>query len=105
MARSRSVYRETLPETPSLTRSILTIAVYGLLSIVFGLAHILRRAPLSGYDEAAHLDYAWKLAHAAIPFPGSLIDPEILALWSCVGQDNVSLPDCESGAPAEYLDL
>ena len=100
MARSRSVYRETLPETPSLTRSILTIAVYGLLSIVFGLAHILRRAPLSGYDEAAHLDYAWKLAHAAIPFPGSLIDPEILALWSCVGQDNVSLPDCESGAPA-----
>jgi hypothetical protein len=81
-------------------RTLATISAYAVLSFVFGLAHLLRRAPFSGYDEAAHVDYAWKIAHGTLPFPGSLISPEILEMWSCVGQDNVSLPPCGSGAPA-----
>ncbi|PFG32517.1 hypothetical protein ATL42_0357 [Sanguibacter antarcticus] len=84
-------------------RTTLTCAAYVLISLLIGLVQILREPQLSPYDEAVHLDYAWKASSGELPFPGSPISPTMLDAWSCHGQANATLPDCGSGAPSsEY---
>lgn len=81
-------------------RLAIIIAGLVLVAATLGGLALARGWEYSPYDEAAHVDYAWKVSHGEIPYPGSVIEPEILAEWSCHGQSNVILPPCGSGAPA-----
>jgi len=81
-------------------RTLLTFAAYIILCASTGFIQILRETRLSPFDEAAHIDYAWKASGNTLPFPGSKISPEVLDSWSCHGQKNAPLPPCGSDAPA-----
>lgn len=51
---------------------------------------------LSNFDEATHLDNAWRWAHFDIPQKGEPISDEILSEWTCRGfyDTSVEFPDC-----------
>lgn len=72
---------------------------YIIIFLVCALAMIpgSRRNPqLSIYDEATHLDNAWRLAHFDIPQVGEKISPTILSEWTCRGfyDPEVKFPEC-----------
>jgi hypothetical protein len=91
---------ETAAE-PRDTRRRFALITVGLvmLAVVVGGISLARGWEFSPYDEAAHVDYAWKVSHGELPYAGSTIEPEVLAEWSCHGQSNVPLPACGTGAP------
>ncbi|WP_395244784.1 hypothetical protein ACGGZK_03000 [Agromyces sp. MMS24-K17] len=89
--------RELIGDEPW-SRFWVVVSAFAVLVFTFGAIQIARLTMLSAYDEAAHLDYAWKVAHGQLPFPGSLLSPETLDSWSCRGQHNLTLPACGSAA-------
>lgn len=72
-----------------------------ILACVAVLPQVARHAPLSALDEPSHVDYAWNAAHFEIPAAGDEIDPEIVALWNCYGNELIELPACGTTGPDE----
>lgn len=95
VARGRFPWFGDSPRTALLAWFLLAAIV-----LLTGVPQVLSAQPMSPFDEATHVDYALQSSTGQIPFRGGLIEPEILAEWSCFGQRNVELPECGTTAPA-----
>ncbi len=51
---------------------------------------------ISVYDEATHIDYAYRTAHGGIPRKGERLSQEALSIWTCRGfyDDKADFADC-----------
>lgn len=86
----------------SLGKTFFTVVVVVLLPFVyFGLAQYKFNGSYSLFDEITHVSYAWSMSHGDLPARGDSDPAVILNDWSCSGQENVPLPECNSGAKAE----
>lgn len=56
------------------------------------------------YDEATHLDNAWRYSRFDIPRVGHRISPEILSEWSCRGFYDSSVPFPKCAGPDDVVD-
>ena len=65
------------------------------LALTLVLLAVVRGPQLSPYDEPAHADYAYQIAHGSIPAKGSVIGPEIRYEWSCHGLGDSASDGCD----------
>lgn len=73
-----------------------------ILTFALTIPIISRNSSWSPIDEQTHIDYAWRISHGEIPRAGDHLAREVLADWSCSGQENAELPACGfSAARAE----
>jgi len=79
-------------------------ALIVLLTVCLAVPTISSNASWSPIDEQTHIDYAWKISHGQIPHAGDAVSDEILADWSCSGQENAELPACgtSDATPSDY---
>lgn len=86
--------------TPRWVDALVMVAL-AALAMVAVLTVVARGAPLSALDEPSHIDYAWNASQLEIPAAGDSIDPEVIALWNCYGNELLRLPACGTTGPAE----
>lgn len=87
---------KALQTTKRITRAVVLLGL-ALLVTSFALLPGVRNDPkFSIFDEATHLDNAWRYAHFDVPQIGEKISPEILSEWTCRGfyDPQISFPDC-----------
>lgn len=65
------------------------------LAVTLVLLAVIRGQQLSPFDEPAHADYAYQIAHGSIPAKGSVIGPEIRYEWSCHGLGDSASDGCD----------
>ncbi len=84
-------------------RQWLAFLLASLVATVLLTPAALKDERLSMYDEATHLDNAWRWSHFDIPQKGEQISREILSEWTCRGfyDSKVNFPEC---TPVEGLD-
>ncbi len=71
-----------------------------LVSLGLSLLSVINAPRLSALDEATHIDYAYRLSHGELTYPGQPLSSYTTNAWACRGQANISnLPACGSNAP------
>ena len=82
----------------------LPAVLLAILTFALTIPIISQNSSWSPIDEQTHIDYAWRISHGEIPHAGDLLSDEVLADWSCSGQENAELPACGSSEahPEDY---
>lgn len=91
-------------ETPSRRRGVALALAILMIALAWISPGALANDKFSIFDEATHLDNAWRYSRIDIPRVGHQISPEILSEWSCRGFYDSSVPFPECAGPDEIVD-
>jgi len=92
-----------MPRDPA-PRLALIAMLLALVSLGLSLLSVINAPRLSALDEATHIDYAYRLSHGELTYPGQPLSSYTTNAWGCRGQANVpNLPACGSNAPNSAL--